>query len=386
MRISNARAPMLHRSGTSQHPHRCAVMRIFRSLHIPPEWIWLESVAVVSAAVLFALVAHWLTMRIAGHAQRRSTAKTDGLVLARVRRPLRAVFVAVSVAFVARILPMDDDIEELWKQLLGFLVPALLGWLAVAALRAFQDVIEIRSDITVEDNLRARRKRTRAAILGRIGTFFIIFISVCLMLLSVPGIRSIGVTLMASAGIAGLVVGAAAQPALKNLIAGVQMAFTEPIRLDDVLIVDGEWGRVEQINLTFVVIKIWDERRLVVPVSKFLEQSFQNWTRETSQLMGSVFWYVDPSTDVPRLREKLAEVVKANPRWDGRFFNLQVTDMKADAVELRALMTAKNASVAFDLRCDVREAMLAYITAEMPEAMPRGRLLMAPDPVRGTAS
>ncbi len=361
-------------------------MRIFRSLHIPPEWVWLESVAVVSAAVVFALVAHWLTMRIAGHAQRRSTAKTDGLVLARVRRPLRAVFVAVSVAFVARILPMDDDIEELWKQILGFLVPALLGWLAVAALRAFQDVIEIRSDITVEDNLRARRKRTRAAILGRIGTFFIIFISVCLMLLSVPGIRSIGVTLMASAGIAGLVVGAAAQPALKNLIAGVQMAFTEPIRLDDVLIVDGEWGRVEQINLTFVVIKIWDERRLVVPVSKFLEQSFQNWTRETSQLMGSVFWYVDPSTDVPRLREKLAEVVKANPRWDGRFFNLQVTDVKTDAVELRALMTAKNASVAFDLRCDVREAMLAYIAQEMPEAMPRGRLLMAPDPVRGAAS
>ncbi len=377
---------MLHRSGTSPQPHRCALMRIFRSLHIPPEWVWLESVAVVSAAVVFALVAHWLTMRIAGHAQRRSTAKTDGLVLARVRRPLRAVFVAVSVAFVARILPMDDDIEELWKQILGFLVPALLGWLAVAALRAFQDVIEIRSDITVEDNLRARRKRTRAAILGRIGTFFIIFISVCLMLLSVPGIRSIGVTLMASAGIAGLVVGAAAQPALKNLIAGVQMAFTEPIRLDDVLIVDGEWGRVEQINLTFVVIKIWDERRLVVPVSKFLEQSFQNWTRETSQLMGSVFWYVDPSTDVPRLREKLAEVVKANPRWDGRFFNLQVTDVKTDAVELRALMTAKNASVAFDLRCDVREAMLAFIAQDMPEAMPRGRLLMAPDPVRGAAS
>jgi small-conductance mechanosensitive channel len=362
-------------------------MRMFRSLHIPSEWVWLESVAVVSAAVLVALVAHWLTMRIAGHAQRRTSAKTDGLVLARVRRPLRAVFVAVSVAFVARILPMDDDIDDLWKQALGFLIPALLGWLAVAALRAFQDVIEIRADITVEDNLRARRRRTRAAILGRIGTFFIIFISVCLMLLSVPGIRSIGVTLMASAGIAGLVVGAAAQPALKNLIAGVQMAFTEPIRIDDVLIVDGEWGRVEQINLTFVVIKIWDERRLVVPVSKFLEQSFQNWTRETSQLMGSVFWYVDPSTDVPRLREKLAEVVTSNPRWDRRFFNLQVTDVKADCIELRGLMTAKDAAIAFDLRCDVREAMLAYIRDEMPEAMPRGRLLVAADPVsRGLGS
>lgn len=361
-------------------------MRMFRSLHIPTEWVWLESVAVVSAAVLFALIAHWLTMRIASHAQRRTTAKTDGLVLARVRRPLRAVFVAVSVAFVARVLPMDNDVEDLWKQLLGFLVPALLGWLAVAALRAFQDVIEIRADISVEDNLRARRKRTRAAILGRIGTFFIIFITVCLMLLSVPGIRSIGVTLMASAGIAGLVVGAAAQPALKNLIAGVQMAFTEPIRIDDVLIVDGEWGRVEQINLTFVVIKIWDERRLVVPVSKFLEQSFQNWTRETSQLMGSVFWYVDPSTDVPRLREKLGEIITANPRWDKRFYNLQVTDVKADCIELRGLMTAKDAAIAFDLRCDVREAVLKYIRDEMPEAMPRNRLLMAVDPSTNLAS
>jgi hypothetical protein len=154
---------MLHCSGTSSCFHRCARMRMFRSLHIPPEWVWLESVAVVSAAILVALIAHWLTMRIAGHAQRRTTAKTDGLVLARVRRPLRAVFVIVAVAFVARILPMDDDIEDFWKQILGFLVPALLGWLAAAALRAFQDVIEIRSDITVEDNLRARRKRSSSS-------------------------------------------------------------------------------------------------------------------------------------------------------------------------------------------------------------------------------
>ncbi|MEG3165815.1 mechanosensitive ion channel [Sphingomonas sp. PB2P19] len=355
--------------------------RLFRSLHVPSDWAWIESVIAVSVAVLVALIAHWLTMRIAGHAQRRSTAKTDGLVLARIRRPLRAVFVSIAVSFVARFLPMDGDVQDMWHQVLGFVVPALLGWLAVAALRAFQDIVEIRADITVEDNLRARRKRTRAAILGRIGTFFIIFISVCLMLLSVPGIRTIGVTLMASAGIAGLVVGAAAQPALKNVIAGIQMAFTEPIRLDDVVIVAGEWGRVEQIHLTFVVIKIWDERRLVVPVSKFLEESFQNWTRETSQLLGSVFWYLDPVADIPRFRAKLADVVTANPRWDKRFFNVQVTDMKADAIEVRALMTAKDATVAFDLRCDVREAMLAFIRDEMPEAMPRGRLLMAPDPV-----
>ncbi|RZM10032.1 MAG: mechanosensitive ion channel, partial [Sphingomonas sp.] len=215
--------------------------------------------------------------------------------------------------------------------------------------------------------------------LGRIATFFIVFITICLMLLSVPGIRSIGVTLMASAGIAGLVVGAAAQPALKNVIAGIQMAFTEPIRLDDVVIVANEWGRVEQIGLTFVVIRLWDERRLVVPVSKFLEDSFQNWTRETSRLLGSVFWYLDPATDVERIRTKIGEAVQASARWDGRFWNCQVTDVKADAIEVRGLMTAKDASTSFDLRCEVREAVLAFVRDEMPQAMPRTRVAI-PDP------
>jgi small-conductance mechanosensitive channel len=213
--------------------------------------------------------------------------------------------------------------------------------------------------------------------LGRIGSFFIVFITICLMLLSVPGIRTIGVTLMASAGIAGLVVGAAAQPALKNVIAGIQMAFTEPIRLDDVVIMDGEWGRVEEIRLTFVVIRIWDERRLVVPVSKFLEASFQNWTRETSQLLGSVFWYLDPATDIDRLRDAVGQAVQASKRWDRRFWNCQVTDVKPDAIEVRGLMTAKDASTAFDLRCEVREAVLAFVRAEMPEALPRRRVEMA---------
>ena len=179
---------------------------------------------------------------------------------------------------------------------------------------------------------------------------------------------------MASAGIAGLVVGAAAQPALKNLIAGVQMAFTEPIRLDDVVIIDNEWGRIEQIHLTFVVVRIWDERRLVVPVAKFLENSFQNWTRETSQLLGSVFWYLDPAADIPRLHQKMCELVEASTRWDRRFFNMQVTDVKPDSIEVRGLMTARDAAIAFDLRCEIREGLLEYIRREMPEALPRRRL------------
>ncbi len=344
-------------------------MQWLQSLDLPADG-WLTGLVAVVVAIVAALVLHALAMRIAEHAARRSRTSVDGLVLGRIRRPLRWVAVTVAVGAAARFLPAG---EAALRQVFGFLVPALLGWLALAGLRAVQDVVESRADISVEDNLRARRKRTRATILGRIGAFFIVFLTLCLMLLSVPGIRTIGVTLMASAGIAGLVVGAAAQPALKNLIAGVQMAFTEPIRLDDVVIVAGEWGRIEEIRLTFVVIKLWDERRLVVPVSKFLEESFQNWTRETSQLLGSVFWQLDPSADIPRLRAHLETVVTANPRWDKRFFNLQVTDMKADAIEVRALVTAKDAAIAFDLRCDVREAMLAYIRQEMPEALPRRR-------------
>lgn len=152
------------------------------------------------------------------------------------------------------------------------------------------------------------------------------------------------------------------------------MAFTEPIRIDDVVIIDGEWGRIEEIRLTYVVVAIWDERRLVVPVSKFLEESFQNWTRNSSQLHGTAFFWLDPTADIPRLRARLEELVRANERWDGRGFVLQVTDTRPDAIEVRALVTARDAANAFDLRCDIREGMLAFIRDEMPEALPRGRM------------
>lgn len=331
---------------------------------------------VFAAAIAAALVLHVILVRIGRHAAGRSASAADDAVVARMAPPLRWVLVAVAIAWAGRFVAVEAEPPGWFRQVAGLVIPALIGWMALAGWRALVDVVTIRADISVEDNLRARRRRTRAGILGRIGSLFIVFVTACLMLLSVPGIRALGVTLMASAGIVGLVVGAAAQPALKNLIAGIQMAFTEPIRLDDVVIVEGEWGRIEEIRLTFVVIRLWDERRLVVPVSKFLEQSFQNWTRETSRLLGSVFWQLDPTTDVERMRARLAEMVRANPRWDGRFFNLQVTDMKADAIEVRALVTAKDASTAFDLRCDVREAMLDWLRREMPEALPRRRMLL----------
>ncbi|NJC33327.1 small-conductance mechanosensitive channel [Sphingomonas jejuensis] len=336
----------------------------------------LVAAGAIALAVLAGLLIHATAFRLLRRFAERTPATADDILVSHARRPARWITVAVALALIRPAVNLSESGDTLWRQVAGLVVPALIGWLAIAMLRAFQKVVEIRADISVEDNLRARRQRTRASILTRIGVFAIIFVTLCLMLLSIPSVRSVGVTLMASAGIAGLVVGAAAQPALKNVIAGVQMAFSEPIRIDDVVIIDGEWGRIEEIRLTFVQVKLWDERRLIVPVSKFLEQSFQNWTRETSHLLGSVFWRLDPAADIDRLRDRLGALVDANPRWDRRFWNMQVTDMTADAVEVRALATAKDASTAFDLRCDLREGLLKFIRDEMPEALPKTRALV----------
>lgn len=328
-------------------------------------------------AVVAALLGHAAVVAVLRRLARRSSHTRDTVFLDTARRPLRWILVAVALAFVRPALHLAPRADEIWHSGAGLIVPALIGWLAIALVRALQRMVERDTDISVADNLAARRRRTRSLILGRIAVFVIAFVAICLMLLSIPTIRSIGLTLMASAGLAGLAVGAAAQPALKNLIAGIQMAFTEPIRIDDVVIVDTQWGRVEEIRLTYVVVKIWDERRLIVPVSKFLENSFENWTRSQSQLLGTAFFYLDPTTDVDRLRSAFEAIVRGDPDWDGRVVGMQVTDVKEQSMEVRALVSAADAGKAFDLRCTVREKLLAFIAAEMPEALPRRRAQIA---------
>ncbi|HAW36065.1 MAG TPA: hypothetical protein DCX71_08230, partial [Erythrobacter sp.] len=262
-----------------------------------------------------------------------------------------------------------------WERVAGFVMPAVIGWIALAILQALIEAMKLRADISVEDNLSARRQRTKLTMLSRIATFIIIFVTVGLVLLSIPGVRDIGVTLVASAGLAGLAVGAAAQPALKSLIAGVQMALTEPINIDDVVIVEGEWGRIEDIRTTYVVVKIWDERRLIVPTSQFLEGAFENWTKKTAQLLGSVMLYLDPATRIGPIRAEFERQIADNPRWDGRVQVVQVTDTRRDAIEVRLLMSAKDSPTLFDLRCDIREGMLEWLADHQPAAFARLRLM-----------
>lgn len=334
---------------------------------------WLATFVIAVLTFFTAFLSHWIIFKVAVRLAGRTSTSADELLISRLRRPLRWFIIALALTAVQPALNLPPDVLNIWSRLSGLIVPGLLGWIAIGVLGFVADFIKARADISVADNLRARRQRTRADILHRIGVFVILLVTLCMMLMTIPSVRNIGVTLIASAGLAALAVGAAAQPALKNLVAGFQMAFTEPIRIDDVVIIEGEWGRIEEIRLTYVVVKIWDERRLVVPVSKFLEDSFENWTRQASQITGSVMWYLDPSADVARLRGKVKELVSSNPNWDQRFYNLQVTDAKPEAIEVRALMTASDASAAFDLRCEVREALLDFIRAEMPEALVRYR-------------
>lgn len=340
---------------------------------MPEGFAWLYPVVVALASLAGALAAYWLLLLVLRKAAARSRARADDMLLQCLARPGRWLLVSLVVVALLPLFAGYPVLAAAARRIFGLVIPALVGWFVIALLRAFRDIVQDRADISVADNLRARRKRTRADILYRIAASAVLLVSFCMMLMSIPSVRNIGLTLIASAGIVGIAVGAAAQPALKNLIAGIQMAFSEPIRIDDVVVIDGELGNIEQIRLTYVVVRLWDERRLIVPVSRFLDSSFQNWTRETSRILGTAFLHVDQSADVPRIRAKLEEVVKANPNWDGRVLALQVTEVHPTHMELRALVSGADGARAFDLRCEVREALMRFLAEEMPEALPRRR-------------
>lgn len=347
---------------------------IERYVGVLPDWAAQILIAVIAGAIgaVIALTVHFVLFRILRRIVTASTSQSDDILVARLARPTRWAFIAMGIVLAARQTPALSDF---WERVAGFVMPLLVGWIAIAILHSFVDAMILRADISVEDNRSARRRRTRLAILSRIATFVIVFLTISLMLFSIPGVMKVGATLMASAGLAALAVGAAAQPALKALIGGFQMALTEPISIDDVVIVDGEWGRIEEIRTTYVVVNLWDQRRLVVPTTRFLEDTFQNWTKTTSQLLGTVMIYLDPATDIAPLREEYTRAVTAHKLFDGRAQVLQVTDHNADAMEVRLLMSARDGPTLFDLRCAMREHMLDWVRREMPEAMVRRRTL-----------
>ncbi|HVO88566.1 MAG TPA: mechanosensitive ion channel domain-containing protein [Casimicrobiaceae bacterium] len=259
------------------------------------------------------------------------------------------------------------------RQALAVALVAALTWLGVRLARAVTDIVIELHPSTAVDNIEARRLQTQARVLGRTLSVLVVIIGVALVLMSFPGVRQIGTSLLASAGLAGLVAGLAARPVLSNLIAGMQIAFTQPMRIDDVLIVENEWGRVEEIRGSYVVLRLWDERRLVIPLQWFIEHPFQNWTRSSSQIMGTTFVWVDFHTRLDPLRKEVDRLCKADPAWDGRVAILQVTDTNEHAMQLRVLVSSADSGKNFDLRCRVREGLIDFLQREQPDALPRLR-------------
>ena len=250
-----------------------------------------------------------------------------------------------------------------------------LGWLLVALVYCMEDFLLLRYDVSVANNVRARRARTQMQLMRRMVTTLLVMVDAGLVL-SVfrdSQIWHYGAGLLASAGLASLVLATAAKTSASNFLAGLQIALTEPIRLDDVVIVEGEWGRIEEITTTYVIVAIWDQRRLVVPLTYFIETPFQNWTRDTSDLLGTSFLYVDYSIPVQALRDELTRVLENEPQWDKRVNVLQVTNLSEHTMEIRCLLSAADSSQQFNLRCIVREKMIKFIQMNYPDAFPRTR-------------
>ena len=244
----------------------------------------------------------------------------------------------------------------------------------IGAIGILKDIVAHKYDLNKENNLRERKIRTQLQFLRKFVIVLIVLVTTAIVLLSFESMRKVGAGLLTGVGIGGIIIGFAAQKSLTNLLAGFQIAFTQPIRIDDVLVVEGEWGRVEEITLTYVVVNIWDQRRLILPITYFIEKPFQNWTRVSAELLGTVFLYVDYNLPIPPLRDELTRLLNAHPLWDKRVNVVQVTDNKELNVEVRFLMSARNSGQAFDLRCDIRENMIAFIRENYPDSLPKTRL------------
>jgi small-conductance mechanosensitive channel len=295
------------------------------------------------------------------------------LLLKRVRSQARYFFPVLALIIALPTTPLPDPLKGRLEHFFTLVLIGLLGWLMIALVQVTATLIRTRYSIAVADNLDARRIHTQTEVLQRVFIGCIVVITIAAMLMTFPGARQIGTSVFASAGIAGVIVGMAARSTFASLIAGLQVALTQPIRIDDAVVVEGEWGWIEEIETTYVVVRLWDLRRLILPLTYFIEKPFQNWTRTTSEIIGTVFIYVDYTLPVERVREELQNILKDSPLWNGKTCVLQVTDFSETTMQLRCLMSANSSSAAFDLRCIVRERMISFLQRNYPECLPKRR-------------
>jgi small-conductance mechanosensitive channel len=339
-----------------------------------------QSAVIISIMILAGTVLiHVILFRILKRLGRRTEKPVFRLVREKSRKPSLGLLLTLALYIIIFAFAPENELVDLVKHLLKLLVILFVTWFLIAAIKLGRDVVLLRYDIDQKDNLKARRMYTQLRIMERILIFAVIVISVSVALMTFEQIRRVGVSLFASAGVAGIILGFAAQRMIGNVLAGFQIAISQPIRIDDVVIVENEWGWIEEINLTYVVVRIWDKRRLIVPTTYFIEKPFQNWTRVSADILGTVFIYTDYTVPVDKLREELTRVLESDPNWDRKVNVLQVTNSTERTMELRALMSAADSPSAWDLRVHVREKLIAFLQKNYPESLPRSRIKMTPE-------
>lgn len=337
---------------------------------------WLFVIFLFSAVVVFGNGLHYLIFRVLRRREDESQHHHLGL-RQYLAKPARAVFLNIALLIALPFVPgIPPALLARIQQLLEILLVLFLGWLAVGGIYVFEAFTYSKFDLKAEDNMRARHVHTQLQFFRRLFIILVVVLDAGALLWTLHDERlwKYGTGLLASAGLASLVLATAAKSTAENLLAGMQIALTEPIRIDDVVVIQGEWGRIEEITSTYVVVAIWDERRLIVPLSQIIEQPFANWTRRGSNILGTAFLYVDYSVPVEPLRQELTRIVSESSLWDKRVVGLQVTDLKEKTMELRCLMSSGNSSKSFDLRCLVREMMIAFVKENYPFALPTMRV------------
>ncbi|MFI9234703.1 mechanosensitive ion channel family protein [Streptomyces sp. NPDC053079] len=340
----------------------------------------LRPLAVVGAAVVITLLAGWVADQVVRRIGQRHPETPLWGLLGRCRVPVRLVLCAALLRAgypSAELSPWHAAVAE---QVLTLVLIGACAWLAVRVATAVVEATYARYAAGAQDPARVRRVRTQVTLIQRVVAAAVMVVAVAAMLLTFPAMRTAGASLLASAGVIGIVAGIAAQSTLGNLFAGLQIAFGDMVRIGDTVVVEGQWGTVEEITLTYLVVRTWDERRLTMPVSYFTSKPFENWSRGDPRMTGTVFFHLDHAAPVDLMREHLHDILKASLEWDERAWNLVVTDTTPTTVEVRALLTAGNADDIWALRCMVREEMIAWLRREHPYALPR--ISTAPAPGR----
>jgi small-conductance mechanosensitive channel len=340
-----------------------------------------QSFLLLLGGLLLLILAYFITVRILAHFGKDPKYLIPPEMVKKISMPLFLLFFSFVLRMRSLTTILNLDNHSYWfKKASTLLFIFAFTWLLIKIIKLIKQLVIKNYDVYSEDNLKARKVYTQFTILERIFIFILVILAIGIALMSFDGIKEIGISIFASAGVAGNIIGFSAQKMIGAILAGIQIALAQPIKIDDVVVIEGEWGRIEQISLTYVVIALWDKRRLVVPTTYFIEQPFQNWTKTSADIVGSVFLYTDYKVSFDALREELTRILKESPLWDGHTNVLQVTNSAASYVEIRALMSAKDAPTAWDLRVLVREKLISFLQKNYPESIAHNRVILKNDP------